>query len=99
MRGTARRHDLLPFDGKRHDHDLCVEKALREAEQLCARRGARLTKLRKKVLALVWTSHSPVEALTRTDRALLSPVQPCSPASISFIFPSTLPRVVSSITS
>ncbi len=62
MRGTARHHDLLPFDGKRHDHDLCVEKALREAERLCARRGARLTKLRKKVLALVWTSHSPVGA-------------------------------------
>ncbi len=62
MRGTACQYDLLPFDGERHDHDLCVAKALREAERLCARRGARLTKLRKRVLALVWTSHSPVGA-------------------------------------
>ena len=62
MGGTARHHDLLPFDGKRHDHGLCVEKALREAERLCTRRGTRLTELRKRVLALVWTSHSPVGA-------------------------------------
>jgi Fur family zinc uptake transcriptional regulator len=62
MRQSPRQRDLLPFDGERHDHDLCVTKALREAERLCARRGARLTELRKRVLALVWTSHSPVGA-------------------------------------
>ena len=62
MGGTVRRKRLLPFDGKRHDHGLCIEKALGEAERLCQRRGARLTKLRKRVLALVWTSHSPVGA-------------------------------------
>jgi Fur family zinc uptake transcriptional regulator len=62
MGGKARRTSLLPFDGKRHDHGLCIEKALSEAERLCAQRGARLTELRKRVLALVWTSHSPVGA-------------------------------------
>ncbi len=62
MGRTAKRKSLLPFDGQRHDHDLCIEKALREAERLCRRRGARLTELRKRVLALVWTSHSPVGA-------------------------------------
>ncbi|MDX1575005.1 MAG: transcriptional repressor, partial [Kiloniellales bacterium] len=50
------------FDGERHDHDLCIERALSKAERLCQRRGARLTTLRKRVLALVWTSHSPVGA-------------------------------------
>lgn len=62
MGAKARRTSLLPFDGKRHDHGLCIEKALSEAERLCAQRGARLTELRKRVLALVWTSHSPVGA-------------------------------------
>lgn len=62
MRRPSRQHDLLPFAGERHDHGLCVAHALGEAERLCARRGARLTTLRKRVLALVWTSHSPVGA-------------------------------------
>ena len=62
MVAKARRKSLLPFDGKRHDHGLCIDKALNEAERLCQRRGVRLTALRKRVLALVWTSHSPVGA-------------------------------------
>lgn len=62
MGGPARRQGLVPFDGERHDHEHCVATALDQAERLCARRGARLTALRKRVLALVWTSHSPVGA-------------------------------------
>ena len=68
MNAKLRERDLLPFDGERHDHDLCITKALREAEHLCARRGARLTPLRKRVLALVWTSHSPVRAYDLLER-------------------------------
>lgn len=68
MSAQVREQDLLPFDGKRHDHDLCITKALREAERLCAGRGVRLTQLRKRVLALVWTSHSPVRAYDLLDR-------------------------------
>jgi Fur family transcriptional regulator, zinc uptake regulator len=68
MRGPGPRRDLLPFAGESHDHELCVEKALGEAERLCARRGARLTALRKRVLALVWTSHSPVGAYDLLER-------------------------------
>jgi len=68
MNGMLRERGMLPFDGERHDHDLCITKALREAERLCARRGARLTPLRKRVLALVWTSHSPVRAYDLLER-------------------------------
>ncbi len=68
MRSPASRSGLLPFDGERHDHERCVAAALGEAERLCARRGARLTALRKRVLALVWTSHSPVGAYDLLDR-------------------------------
>ena len=45
-----------------HDHLGCVSKAIRTAEQLCARRGARLTPIRRKVLELVWESHRAVKA-------------------------------------
>jgi Fur family zinc uptake transcriptional regulator len=45
-----------------HDHLGCVDKAIRTAEQLCARRGARLTPIRRKVLELVWESHRAVKA-------------------------------------
>jgi len=68
MNAKDREQNLLPFAGERHDHDLCITKALQEAEQLCARRGARLTELRKRVLSLVWTSHSPVRAYDLLDR-------------------------------
>jgi Fur family transcriptional regulator, zinc uptake regulator len=45
-----------------HDHALCIDTALDKAADLCARRGARLTKLRRRVLELVWQGHSAVKA-------------------------------------
>lgn len=51
-----------------HDHDACVAGALKAAETLCARRGARLTALRRRVLELVWTSHRAVKAYDLLDR-------------------------------
>ncbi|MEE9479042.1 MAG: transcriptional repressor, partial [Kiloniellales bacterium] len=58
----------LPFDAKKHDHSQCVADALRSAESLCERSGARLTSLRRRVLELVWTSHAPVGAYELLDR-------------------------------
>ncbi len=62
MTGQGGRRSLMPFDGEAHDHRACVAKALSEAEALCAQQGARLTRLRRRVLELVWTSHAPVGA-------------------------------------
>lgn len=45
-----------------HDHAECVDEALLKAAELCARRGARLTDLRRRVLELVWEGHSAVKA-------------------------------------
>ena len=45
-----------------HDHADCVARALERAERLCAKHGARLTKLRRRVLELVWASHAPMGA-------------------------------------
>ncbi|MDJ0972102.1 MAG: Fur family transcriptional regulator [Kiloniellales bacterium] len=45
-----------------HDHERCIAEALETADALCARREVRLTKLRRRVLELVWTSHAPIGA-------------------------------------
>jgi Fur family transcriptional regulator, zinc uptake regulator len=50
------------FHDAGHDHGACVEGALDRAAALCALRGARLTELRRQVLALIWRSHAPVGA-------------------------------------
>lgn len=57
-----------PFPGADHDHGACVEEALRAAGELCARRGVRLTPLRRRVLELVWDSHHPVGAYELLER-------------------------------
>jgi Fur family zinc uptake transcriptional regulator len=46
----------------KHNHDRCVSKAMRTADDLCAERGLNLTPLRKQVLELVWARHAPVGA-------------------------------------
>lgn len=48
--------------GEVHDHARCVDQALGRAERLCESRGVRLTELRRRVLELVWRSHTPVGA-------------------------------------
>jgi Fur family zinc uptake transcriptional regulator len=42
--------------------------AAESAERLCARRGARLTEIRRRVLELVWRSHQPVGAYAILER-------------------------------
>ena len=51
-----------PFIAEDHDHEGCIEAALAAATALCGARGERLTPLRRRVLELVWASHSPVRA-------------------------------------
>lgn len=53
---------LRSFRGQTHDHAGCVRHAIRDAEAICAGRGARLTTLRRRVLELIWSSHAPVGA-------------------------------------
>lgn len=45
-----------------HDHAACIDAALDRAAELCARRGARLTRVRRRVLELVWQGHAAVKA-------------------------------------
>lgn len=46
----------------RHNHARCVEAALADADALCRRRGLRFTRIRRRVLELIWRSHRPAPA-------------------------------------
>lgn len=59
--------DAILFPAKPHDHQHCVDTALDEAGALCLRRGVRLTRLRRRVLELVWSSHQPAGAYAILD--------------------------------
>ncbi|MGC9455971.1 MAG: transcriptional repressor [Halothiobacillaceae bacterium] len=43
-------------------HQQCIDEAMAHAEAVCARSGARLTPLRRRVLAAIWQSHEAVKA-------------------------------------
>lgn len=76
------------FAGAQHDHDHCMATALETAERLCTGRGARLTKLRRRVLQLVWTSHAPVGAydlLRRLSREHRSAAPPTVYRALEFL--------------
>ncbi|NYZ11479.1 transcriptional repressor [Azospirillum sp. RWY-5-1] len=69
-----------PSDAATHDHDHCIHDALTRAEALCAKRGAKLTILRRRVLELVWTGHKPrgayaiLEDLSRAEGKATAPL-------------------------
>ena len=52
-----------------HDHDRCSADALAHAEALCAKRGERLTPIRRHVLEVLLASHKPLGAYEIIDRA------------------------------
>lgn len=68
-----------PLACRPHDHSHCVSAALANADNLCAEQGVRLTKLRRRVLELVWQSHKPLGAydilavLSETDGRRAAP--------------------------
>ena len=64
--GRLSRAAAASFAASDHDHGICVAEAMRDAERICARRGVRLTKLRYRVLELVWSSHAPRVLCMRT---------------------------------
>lgn len=51
-----------------HDHQGCIERALKSADRLCGERGVRFTPLRRRVLKLIWGSHEAVKAYDLLER-------------------------------
>ncbi len=58
---------ITPFKKSSQVHQQCTDAALSVAEDTCLLRGVRLTKLRRRVLELVWSSHEPVKAYDILD--------------------------------
>jgi Fur family transcriptional regulator, zinc uptake regulator len=56
-----------------HDHQTCLNAALRKAEQLCLERGVQLTPIRYKILELIWESHQAAKAYDLLER--IKPLQ------------------------
>lgn len=52
-------HGTYRFASADHDHGHCIATAIERAGELCQRRGARLTALRRQVLEMLWRSHEP----------------------------------------
>jgi Fur family zinc uptake transcriptional regulator len=65
---TRKRHVLSPFRRPGHVHEGCRARAVGRAEAVCEQRGARLTKLRRRVLELVCASHEPIKAYELLER-------------------------------
>ena len=57
-------HGTYRFASADHDHGHCIATAIERAGELCQRRGARLTALRRQVLEMLWHSHEPQGAYT-----------------------------------
>lgn len=53
---------ISDFSSNKHNHKSCVRSAIRKAESICSNRGIRLTKLRRRILELVWSRHGPLGA-------------------------------------
>lgn len=72
----------------RHDHDLCISQALKDAEDICSRRGQRFTKIRKLVFELIWQSHRPLgayELLPAIKTAGFHPAPPTVYRALDFL--------------
>ena len=50
-----------------HDHASCIKDAILKAELVCKNKNLRFTKIRKKVLQLIWSSHKPIGAYEILD--------------------------------
>ena len=45
-----------------HDHKHCIENAIEIAESICEQNGLRFTKIRRRVLKLIWDNHQAIKA-------------------------------------
>lgn len=59
---------------KTHNHQTCIAQALLSAETICAKKGVRLTPIRRRILELICLSHKAVGAYELLD--LLHPEDP-----------------------
>ena len=52
----------------KHDHGVCIDKAVADAERICDERGSRFTELRRRILTMIWQGHKAVKAYDLLDQ-------------------------------
>lgn len=88
------------FHSPRHDHRDCVAAALARAESLCRRRGARLTRIRRRVLELIWAGHRPqpaYELLAQLRREKRNATPPTIYRALDFLLENRLAHKIESL--
>jgi Fur family transcriptional regulator, zinc uptake regulator len=50
------------FMASPHDHQSCIDDAIASAARLCAKKAQRFTRIRRRVLELIWRQHRPIGA-------------------------------------
>ncbi len=81
-------------------HKVCIRSALVTAEMICRDRGVRFTKLRRRVLELVWAGHGPVKAyeiLGKLDNSIAAVRPPTVYRSLDFLLECGLVHKLSSL--
>lgn len=77
MSNASIAHDA--FACSSHAHGRCKRDALAAAEKACAREGAKLTPVRRRVLELIWDSHEPLGAYALLDGLATDGHRPAPP--------------------
>ena len=88
------------FKHRQHDHSQCVADALEDAETMCRGRGLRLTRIRRRVLEIIWRGHEPVKAydiLDELNRSGTRTVPPTVYRSLDFLVQAGLVHRVESL--
>ena len=52
----------MSFDCHYAEHEDCIDQAMKAAEEICQKKKVKFTKLRRRVLELIWKEHKPCKA-------------------------------------
>jgi len=71
-----------PLACSQHDHGHCIADALEAAQELCRKRGVRLTELRAQVLEFIWQSHKPLGAYSLMEMLAQASTRRVAPPTV-----------------
>ena len=93
-------HTGTPPEFTPHDHSACVAYAMLAAQEVCDQSGARLTKLRRRVLEILLEKHIPLGAydvLARLDAEGLGSKPPVAYRALGFLVDQGLAHRIESL--
>jgi Fur family zinc uptake transcriptional regulator len=84
-----------------HNHQHCIDVALDSARMLCQQRQLKFTKIRERVLVIIWASHKPVGAYAILEElakeTLRHPAPPTVYRALDFLLENGLIHRISSL--